>query len=340
MLIHQPVLRLVDAAGASFNVSLIPRRVEVRIVDEPVLSAAQIRAFGGVAGQRVSAVLEGTLSAPLIDGTASFADLAVRVGWLNRVVQAEFSVEGSSFRVLSSPFAVLATGLDPVPVVADASLTPDASAAWIFGSTSTEAVVAGLAGLAGVVISLVMFHVVETRTQQKSVPQSQEAGPQTAKVAAATILAKAAAEDDAKVSDGGPVRERPTSSRAASRGETSASAAGTSLQDSQGSERSAGDSELGDSPSGTPRSASSGASDVSLRAQQLVDERLGIQKAAAARAHRAKLQRAWAIGDESDGPAGRGRLPPVEALAMDEQAERIVAALEADGRLPLSPPRA
>jgi hypothetical protein len=325
MLMLQPVVELTrEGAGGETRIgeTLETPTVEVRVVGEPPLTAAQIRALGGINGERVSGVIGGpTLSAPLVRGSATFHGLYVRAASLSKVLQLAFSIRGTRFVAVSEPFVVVPGGLDPAntsPAVVDTGWMDSAS----LTNTQILWVVVGAAAGLCFVVAYAMFRLVEARSRP-TVVLAQALGPSTAKAARIARDADRQKKLAAAVDEAGPVRSK-----------LAAAVEGAEPHPPKGDS---------DTESGTTRATTPvlepgtflQPGGVPLRAAAVDSVQRGMAVSPAAMQRR-KLQRAWAVPNtEADIAQG---ISDADRLELDATAERIIATMETDGRIPLTLP--
>ncbi|KAA0146155.1 hypothetical protein FNF29_08216 [Cafeteria roenbergensis] len=297
-----PVAELQDAQGTTVVALLSPWVARLTVVGEPELSAAETRAFGGLDGSRVSAVLGGQLEVEFAQGFANFSGVYVRTQWLRTVIVAQVEVVGTPFSARSAPFAIVPEGFDPAPSGSRLESAPRESTPWwVTAFGGDDGLIAFASALVSVLVSVVVFVLVERRdraTQLLAQVDSKFTAAAARKNREAAELAKAANVAD----EGGPP---------------------SSPVDLDGA--------------AAPAQAKSSAGPAAGRVDEL--------EAFAIASRRSKLRKAWAL--PGHGVAGNAAEPPldhsgppqrpaagnVELATIDEQAERVIARMESDGRL-------
>lgn len=330
-----PVAELQDARGITVVALLSPWVARLTVVGEPELTAAETRAFGGLDGRRVSAVLGGQLEVGFSQGFANFSGVYVRTQWLRTVIVAQVEVVGTHFSARSAPFAIVPEGFDPVPTGSRFDGDPrDSTPWWVTAFGDDDGLIAFVSASVSVLVSVVVFVLVERRdraTQMLSQADSKFTAAAARKNREAAELAKSANI----AAEGGPVRQRPA--------ETGAGlAVGTRAAEPQVAYS------AGTGPVGTSSPAVFKPGVTPVRAADLADPaagRVDELEAFAIASRRSKLRKAWALPghgvQESTidhppdhmGPPRRGVAGHDELATIDEQAERVIARMESDGRL-------
>ena len=334
-LMTAPVAELQDAQGTTVVALLSPWVARLTVVGEPELSAAETRAFGGLDGSRVSAVLGGQLEVEFAQGFANFSGVYVRTQWLRTVIVAQVEVLGTPFSARSAPFAIVPEGFDPVPSGSRLESAPRESTPWwVTAFGGDDGLIAFASALVSVLVSVVVFVLVERRdraTQLLAQVDSKFTAAAARKNREAVELAKAANVAD----EGGPVRQRP-----GARG--SGLAAGAHKPESHPESDDRAHPSQPSSPvdlegAAAPAQAISSAGPAAGRVDEL--------EAFAIASRRSKLRKAWALpghgvpGNAAEppldhsGPPQRPAAGHVELATIDEQAERVIARMESDGRL-------